>query len=121
MILHIWGFGFLKTEHCENPNRQSKKAVPAPALENQRFAAAVRLVGAMSGRGSYCVCMSTDGICKFLEMADECRRRAERTISPFDSEAWLRPLPNGSISLPNSGPESTSNLRLFGWLRTGPS
>jgi hypothetical protein len=64
--------------------------VALPASETQRFAAAVRLVRTMSGEGAYCVCMSTDGIGKFREMADVCRRRAEQAVRPLDREGWLR-------------------------------
>jgi geranylgeranyl pyrophosphate synthase len=65
--------------------------VAASALENKRFSAAVRLVGALSAsRGAYCICMSTDEITKFREMAEECRRRAEQAINLLDKESWAR-------------------------------
>jgi hypothetical protein len=34
--------------------------------------------------------MGTDGTGKFLEMAEECCRRAEQALSQPEKEAWLR-------------------------------
>jgi hypothetical protein len=64
--------------------------VALTALEIQRFTAATRLVRVLSAEGGYCLCMGTDEIGKFHEMAEECRRRAEQAVSPPDKETWVR-------------------------------